>query len=156
MADLTMANAASRVGEDLAVTDWLAITQAMVDGFANATLDSDWMHVDVARAKVESPFGGTIVQGFLVSSLVIYFSHKSGTQPVDAAYGLNYGIDRARYLQPILTGARLRDHISLTGCEERGEGRLLLKTHHKIELEGSEKPAAVVDWVTLSYPALDY
>jgi len=156
MAGLTQANAMTRIGEEIVVTDWLTITQDMVDGFAGATLDPDWMHIDVERSRTESPFGDTIVQGFLVSSLVIYFSHENGVLPHDAAYGLNYGIDRARYLAPVVTSSRVRDRITLTSCEDRGEGRLLMKTHHVIELEGSEKPAAVVDWLALTYPKLDY
>ncbi len=156
MAQLTMANATSHVGEEIAVTDWLTITQEMVDGFAASGLDPDWMHIDVERSKREGPFGGTIVQGFLISSLVIHFCEQGGAIPEDAAYGLNYGTDRVRYLQPVLTGARVRDRITLSACEDRGDGRLLLKTHHKIEMEGSDKPAAVVDWLTLSFPELDY
>jgi acyl dehydratase len=156
MVELTLANAESLVGEELAVTDWLTITQEMVDGFARSGLDPDWMHVDVERSKREGPFGGTIVQGFLISSLVIYFSEEGGAIPKDAAYGLNYGTDKVRYLTPVLTGARVRDRITLSGCEERGEGRLLLKTHHEIEIEGADKLAAVVDWLSLSYPDLDY
>ena len=96
----------------------------------------------------QSPFGGTIVQGFLISSLVIYFSHEFGGLPADASYGLNYGIDRARYLTPVLT--------TLTEFQERDEGRFLIKTNHVLELEGSEKPAAVVDWLTLNFADLDY
>jgi acyl dehydratase len=156
MHTLTLSNMGDYVGEEIALTDWLTITQDMVDGFARATLDPDWMHVDVERSKVEGPFGGTIVQGFLCSSLVIYFSHEYGGLPVDAAYGLNYGIDRARYLTPVLTGSRVRDRITLTEYTERGEGRFLIKTNHVLELEGSERPAAIVDWLTLNYAELDY
>lgn len=156
MPELTIANAADHIGQEIVVTDWLAITQEMVDGFAAATLDPDWMHVDVERSKRESPFDGTIVQGFLMSSLVIYFSHKHKVLPTDAAYGLNYGIDRARYLAPVLTGSRVRDHISLADFHERGDNRFLMKTKHTIEIENEEKPAAVVDWLALFYANLDY
>ena len=153
---LTMDTAADHIGEEVALTDWLTITQEMVDGFAHSTLDPDWMHVDVERSKRESPFGATIVQGFLMSSLVIYFSHHYRITPVDSAYGLNYGIDRARYLSPVLTGSRVRDRIVLSDFHERGENRFLMKTRHTIEVEGSEKPGAVVDWLALMYRGLDY
>ena len=156
MQPLTIASAPGLIGTELALTDWLPITQEMVDGFANATLDPDWMHVDVARSRRESPFGGTIVQGFLMSSLVIYFCHLQGITPADAAYGLNYGIDRARYLTPVVTGSRVRDRIVLIDFRERGEGRYLMKTGHTIEVEGADKPGAVIEWLALYYRGLDY
>ena len=154
--ELTIDTAAGHVGEEVALTDWLTITQEMVDGFAGATLDPDWMHVDVERSRRESPFGGTIVQGFLMSSLVIYFSEHGRILPTDAAYGLNYGIDRARYLTPVLTGSRVRDRIVLTDFHERGENRYLMKTHHTIEIEGEGKPGAVIDWLTLAFRTLEH
>ena len=88
------------IGKELAVSDWLTIDQNMVTTFATTTLDPDWMHVDVARSRESSPYGGTIVQGFLMLSLVIYFGHMGGTQPRDTAYALNYGLDRVRFLTP--------------------------------------------------------
>ncbi len=156
MQPLTTANAAGYIGKELVVTDWLAITQTMVDGFADATKDPDWMHVDVERSACEGPFGGTIVQGFLMSSLVIYFSNHYGVTPSDSAYGLNYGTDRVRYLTPVLTGSRVRDRMVLTDFRERGENRFLMKTTHTIEVEGEDKPGAVVDWLTLHFLNLDY
>ena len=153
---LTIDSAADHVGEEVATSDWITVTQEMVDAFAGATLDRDWMHVDVARSQRESPFGDTIVQGFLMSSLVIHFSHRCGILPVDSAYGLNYGIDRARYLTPVRTGSRVRDRILLSDFRERGANRYLMKTRHTIEVEGAEKPAAVVEWLALMYRNLDY
>ena len=156
MQPLTIANASQYVGQELLVTDWLPITQTMVDGFAASTLDPDWMHIDVERSKRESPFDGTIVQGFLMMCLVIHFSHEYKVIPTDSAYGLNYGIDRARFITPVLTGARVRDRIVLTDFRERGEKRYLMKSTHTIEVEGEEKPGAVVDWLALFYPELGY
>lgn len=156
MPALTSATAADYLNKEIALTDWLTITQEMVDGFAEATLDPDWMHVDVERSRREGPFGSTIVQGFLTSSLVIYFSHHYGIRLADAAYGLNYGSDRVRYLQPVLTGSRVRDRIVLTDFGKRGEGRFLMKTNHTIEIEGSDRPAAVMDWLVLYNLRLDY
>src|SRR5262249_23297505 len=73
------------IGKELYVSEWLTIDQSMVTSFATTTLDPDWMHVDVARSRAESPYGGTIVQGFLMLSLVIYFGHMGGAQPKDTA-----------------------------------------------------------------------
>ena len=153
---LTIDGAAGHIGEEVALSEWITVTQEMVDGFANATLDPDWMHVDVERSQRESPFGGTIVQGFLMSSLVIHFSHRCGIIPVDSAYGLNYGMDRVRYLTPVLTGNRVRDRILLSDFRERGRNRYLMSTRHTIEVEGAEKPGAVIEWLALMYRNLDY
>ncbi len=154
MKRFTIETAPSLIGQKLGTTDWLTITQEQVDGFAEATLDLDWMHIDVERSRKESPYGGTIVQGFLNMSLVIYFAHSSGAQPRDVSYGLNYGIDRGRFLTPVLVGSRVRDHITLTGFEQREENRYLMKSSHTIEAEGEEKPAAVVDWCALWFREL--
>lgn len=153
--DFTTETAAKLIGQDLVVSDWVTLTQDMVDKFADATKDPDWMHVDVARSERESPYGGTIVQGFLNMSLVIYFSHTLDFQPKDTVYGLNYGIDRARFLTPVRTGTRVRDHVALTGFTPRGEGRYLMKSTHTIEAEGEEKPAAVIDWLVLWFRDLE-
>lgn len=153
--EFTTETAPGLIGRELAVSDWLTVTQDMVDKFADATRDPDWMHVDVARSERESPFGGTIVQGFLNMSLVIHFTHSLRLQPADTVYGLNYGIDRARFLTPVRTGTRVRDRIVLTGFSRRGEGRYLAKSTHTIEAEGEDKPAAVVDWLVLWFRDLD-
>lgn len=153
--DFTTETAPGLIGRELAVSDWVTVTQDMVDKFADATKDPDWMHVDVARSERESPYGGTIVQGFLNMSLVIYFTHTLKLQPGDTVYGLNYGIDRARFLTPVRTGTRVRDRFVLTDFTARGEGRYLMKSTHTIEAEGEDKPAAVVDWLALWFRDLD-
>jgi acyl dehydratase len=147
--DFTTDTAARYIGQELSVSDWLTISQPQVTGFAECTLDPDWMHVDVERSRRESPYRETIVQGFLMQSLVIYFLHQANLQPRDTAYGLNYGMDRVRFLVPVVTGSRVRDHIVLTGFSPRGEGRYLMKTTHTLDLEGSSKPAMVAEWLVL-------
>jgi acyl dehydratase len=116
------------IGQELAVSDWLTIDQEMVTRFATTTLDPDWMHVDVKRSRASSPYGGTIVQGFLMLSLVIYFGHVSGIQPKDTAYALNYGLDRVRFLAPVRTGSRVRNRIVLADFRVRAPGRYLQRT----------------------------
>lgn len=155
MIDFRTDNLAAHIGRELFVSDWLAITQEQVTGFADATLDRDWMHVDVERSKRESPYKGTIVQGFLMQSLVIHFTHQAGLQPKDTEYGLNYGMERVRFLLPVPTGARVRDRITLTDFHERSPGRFLQRSTHTLELEGSDKPAMVADWLVLWFRTLD-
>ncbi len=155
MTDFRIATGKSLVGQEIHLSDWVTITQEMVTGFAATTLDPDWMHVDVARSRRESPYGETIVQGFLMQSLIIYFTHKGAAQPSDVAYGLNYGMDKVRFLVPVRTGSRVRDRITLTGFDERAPGRYLQRSHHVVEVEGETKPAVVADWLTLWFKELD-
>ncbi|MGH6954048.1 MAG: MaoC family dehydratase [Alphaproteobacteria bacterium] len=155
MLDYRIDNAHQFIGKELAVSDWLRIDQPMVTTFANTTLDPDWMHVDVARSRRESPYGGTIVQGFLMLSLVIHFGHVLGTQPKDTAYGLNYGLDKVRFLAPVLVGARVRNHVVLADFRERSPGRYLQRTTNTLEVEGSDKPGMVADWLVLWFRDLD-
>jgi acyl dehydratase len=152
----TIATAPQFVGKEVYVSDWLPITQKMVTGFADATLDPDWMHVDVERSKRESPYEGTIVQGFLMQSLIIHFTHKGHVQPSDIAYGLNYGMDKVRFLTPVRTGSRVRDRIVLTAFHERSPGRFLQRSTHTVEVEGDSKPAVVADWLVLWFKDLKH
>jgi acyl dehydratase len=145
--------AANYVGRAIGVSPWVTIDQAMVDGFANSTHDPDWMHVDVERSRRESPYRGTIVQGFLMLSLLIDLSHQIGLVPKGTSYALNYGLDRVRFTSVVLTGARVRTHATLAAVEPRGEGRTLFKAHHRMEVEGQEKPSMVADWLTLWFHA---
>jgi len=144
--------AASFVGREVAVSDWLKIEQERVSAFADATMDHDWMHTDVARSRAESPYGGTIVQGFLMMSLLIRLHHAVGVVPGGTAYGLNYGMDRVRFTSVVPTGSRVRDRIRLKAFAPRGEG-FLMTTEDTLEVEGQAKPAMVADWLTLWYRA---
>ncbi|MEZ0213510.1 MAG: MaoC family dehydratase [Xanthobacteraceae bacterium] len=136
------------VGEEIGVSEWITVTQDMVTGFATATRDLEWMHVDAERSKRESPYGNTIVQGFLAMSLIIDFFHQMGFVTPDMDYSLNYGADRVRFTAVMITGCRLRGRASLKSIEDRGGGRHLMKLACIVEMEGSDKPAVVMDWIT--------
>lgn len=155
MLDFRTDNAVSHIGKELFVSDWTPITQKQVTGFAEATFDLDWMHVDVERSRRESPYKETIVQGFLMQSLVIYFNHQANLVPADTAYGLNYGMDKVRFLLPVPTGSRVRDRIVLTDFHERSPGRFMQRSTHTLELEGHDKPAMVADWLVLWFRTLN-
>ncbi len=155
MAAYRIADMPGLIGKEVFVSDWTPITQKQVTGFAEATLDLDWMHVDVERSKRESPYQGTIVQGFLMQSLVIYFNHKAGLVPADTEYGLNYGMEKVRFLLPVPTGSRVRDRITLTDFHERSPGRFMQRSTHTLELEGHGKPAMVADWLVLWFRTLN-
>ena len=151
-----VADGQQHIGEELAVSDWTTLTQAQVDMFATATKDPDWMHVDVERSRAESPYGTTIVQGFLMMSLVIHLTHETATDPAGVAYSLNYGMDRVRFTSVVTTGSRVRSRIKLLEVAARGEGRFLYKTGHTLEVEGQDKPAMVAEWLVLHFTELEH
>jgi acyl dehydratase len=141
----TMATAAQCVGRELGVSDWITVDQERIDAFAACTGDRQWIHVDVERAKRESPFGGPIAHGYLVLSLVAAMVMELGVVPPDAASALNYGLDKVRFIAPVKAGARVRMRAKLASAEPQNGGRLLLKLQSTVEIEGEAKPAVVAD-----------
>jgi acyl dehydratase len=141
----TMASAAQCVGRELGVSDWITVDQERIDAFAACTGDRQWIHVDVERAKRESPFGGPIAHGYLILSLVAAMVMELGVVPPDAASALNYGLDKVRFIAPVKAGARVRMRAKLASAEPQNGGRLLLKLQSTVEIEGEAKPAVVAD-----------
>ena len=137
------------VGQELGVSAWVTIDQERINGFADFTGDHQWIHVDVERARRESPFGSTIAHGYLTLSLAASWQYELGIIPADVSEALNYGLDRVRFLTPVKVGARIRDRLVLLSVEPHGKGRLLLKTRNTIEIEGETKPASIAETLTL-------
>jgi acyl dehydratase len=131
----------------------VAIDQERIEAFATCTGDHQWIHVDVERARRESPFRGPIAHGYLTLAMIAPLAMQIGVIPRDAAAGLNYGIDRVRFLAPVPAGARVRLRVVLVGVEPRDGGQMIMKTHNTLEVEGSEKPAIVAETVALLIPA---
>src|ERR1700746_3420867 len=123
MGDLTLAGLGEKIGQELGVSDWVAIDQARIDTFASCTGDNQWIHVDVERAKRESPFGGPVAHGYLTLSMVASLAMQVGVIPKDAAAGLNYGIEKVRFLAPVPAGRRVRLRVVLAGVDARGGGQ---------------------------------
>lgn len=141
-------------GTDPFVSDWIEVTQATMDRFAEATDDRDWMHIDPERARREG-FGGTIAFGFwTLAMLTAFLRTASGRDyPLGARYGFNYGLDRVRFIAPVPVGSRVRNRLVLTDVRQKGPGRFLLTTHNEVEIEGHDGPAMVADWlILLVYP----
>jgi len=136
-------------GSELGVSQWLTVKQEHIDGFGESTQDDDWLHLDPVRAARETPFGGTIAFGFWTLAMLTHFSHEIGMWPSDIAYGLNYGLDRVRWISPIPVGARIRNRCVLIGFDERGAGRFLIRTSNTIEIEGKDRPALLAEWLGL-------
>ena len=137
------------VGQALGVSDWVTIDQARIDTFAQCTGDNQWIHVDVERAARESPFGGTIAHGYLTLSLLASLAMEVGLIPADASAGLNYGLDKVRFITPVRAGARVRSRIVLLEVERKDKGRVILKTSNELQIEGADKPALIAETLAL-------
>jgi len=136
-------------GTQLGPTEWLAIDQARVDGFAEVTEDRQWIHVDVERAKA-GPFGGTIAHGYLTMSLVNHFLPQL-IEVRGFTHAVNVGADRLRFLNPVRVGARIRGRGEIVGVEEV-KGAVQSVVRVTVEIEGEDKPACVVDTISRYYP----
>lgn len=145
MQQYCMTTAPQFVGCELGASDWVVVDQGRIDQFATCTGDRQWIHVDVNRARRESPFGGPIAHGYLSLSLVAAMVMELGVIPPDAATGLNYGLDKVRFIAPVAAGARVRTRASLLSAEPQSGGRVLLKLQCTLEIEGAAKPALVAE-----------
>jgi acyl dehydratase len=139
------------VGEELGVSEWMTISQKQVNEFADFTGDHQWIHVDVERARRESPFGSTIAHGYLTLSLASALQYELGIVPAGVSEALNYGLEQVRFLAPVKVGSRIRDRVVLVAVEPRGKDRLLIKTRNTIEIEGGTKPALIAETLTLVF-----
>ena len=140
---------AAKVGQEVVVSDWLEVTQERIDQFADATGDHQWIHVDVERARRESPFGTTIAHGFLTLSLLSHFLNNSLAFG-NSKMGVNYGCNRLRFTAPVKSGSRLRARLKLKEFQ-RIEGGVQLIWDVAMECEGQEKPVLVAEWVGRRY-----
>lgn len=132
------------IGQDNGTSEWLLIDQDMVNRFADATGDHQWIHVDEGMAK-KGPFGGTIAHGFLILSLTPLFSSSGKYLPEGMTLVLNYGLNKVRFIAPVPVGARVRSKMTISGVEEKDPGRILITVTHTIEIEGQEKPACIAE-----------
>lgn len=139
----------SQVGVDLGVTDWMTIEQERIDGFADATNDHQWIHVDPARAA-EGPFGATIAHGYLTLALVNSFLPDLITV-TDVSMGINYGCAKVRFPAPVTVGSRIRGAGEVVSVEEVTGGRQMV-VRVIVEIDGSDRPACVVDTISRFYP----
>jgi len=153
VSSLTLSSLRERVGQELGVSDWVTIDQARINTFASCTGDHQWIHVDIERAKRESPYRGPVAHGYLTLALLAPLSMQIGVIPKDAAAGLNYGIDKVRFLAPVPAGVRVRLRVVLAGVEPREGGQVVMRTQNTLEMEGSEKPALIAETLALLIPA---
>jgi acyl dehydratase len=136
------------VGETIGTTGWMAVTQDQVDRFADATGDHQWIHVDEERAA-DGPFGGTIAHGFLTLSLLPHFV-KQTYRIEGTKMGVNYGLNRVRFTSPVPVGSKVRGNVELVDVADI-EGGVQMTTKVTVEIEGSERPALVAEWLTRQF-----
>ena len=139
----------AHVGEDLGHSDWITVDQPMIDKFADATGDHQWIHVDVERAKREMPGGKTIAHGFLTLSMIAGLAHQ--THDIrHRSRGINYGSDRVRFTSPVQVGSRIRLRQTLKKVEDI-DGGVRMTFESQLEIEGQTRPALVAETISLAY-----
>jgi acyl dehydratase len=138
--------AVQAIGAELGASNWLKIDQKRIDDFADVTVDHQWIHVDVERAKTESPYGTTIAHGFLTLSLIPGLS-KDNYRVENARMGINYGLNKVRFLSPVTAGSRVRVRSELVDAVKVDDSTVNLTVRHTVEIDGSQRPAAVADLI---------
>ena len=146
----TLAEVAALVGQDVAQSDWLTITQEQVNLFAQATGDHQWIHVDVERAKA-GPFGAPIAHGFLTLSLLPRF-FESSVRIEGTRMGVNYGLNKVRFIAPVPVGSRLRARMKLMACDPIDNNGMQMTWEVTTEREGSAKPVCIAESIARHYP----
>ena len=137
-------------GREIAVTDWLVMSQERVNQFADATSDHQWIHVDVERARRESPFGAPVAHGFLTLSLMSGFLRQAIQLPPGVRQTINYGLNRVRFPAPVRAGEKIRARIRLLSCRELPDCmEAIYET--TVEAESAQKPSCVAEWILRYY-----
>lgn len=142
-----------RVGHELGCSDWREVSQPQVDRHADTTGDAQWIHNDPARAASEGPFGGPIVQGFLLLSLFTALAEQALPPVQGLAYLVNYGFDRVRFVRPVLVGDRVRLRLRLVDLRAKREGQWVLTIDADLESEATGETAVAARWLFLAASA---
>ena len=148
-----LANAEEFIGTSLGVSQWVSIDQVQVNIFGEVSRWRKPGHCDPASAQ-QGPYGGTLIHGFHMVSLLSHFFEDAVSRPQDASHSLNYGLDKVRILQPVIigAGANLRSHVSLLAATDKGDGQRLLKTCHQVEVEGQEGYVMYAEYLAYWFP----
>ena len=132
------------IGLEIGQSAWFLIEQKRIDAFAACTNDNQWIHIDKKKAA-EGPYGHTIVHGFLLIALIPFFNQEVYSLSSNVVMTINYGINRARFLQPVTVGSEIKDQILLKSFDRKGENRILIETTHTITIKNSDRAACLVD-----------
>ena len=140
----------AKIGTELGVSDWILVDQAKIDAFAECTGDHQFIHIDpVAAAK--TPFGTTIAHGYLTLSLLSVMAYGAMPGIEGTKMGVNYGLNKVRFMAPVKSGKRIRGRFKLSDVTERNPGTLQSTVEVTVEIEDETKPALIAEWVTLAY-----
>jgi acyl dehydratase len=140
----------SLTGREVAVSDWLEVTQDRINMFAEATGDHQWIHVDLERAKAESPYGTTIAHGFLTLSLLSFLMSQTVRIKIPIKMGINYGLNKVRFPAAVPAGSKIRARATLQSLEDIPGGQQLT-WNITVEREGGDKPCCVAEWLVRYY-----
>jgi acyl dehydratase len=149
-AALTLDELKAKIGETVGTSDWILVDQERIDRFAETTGDHQFIHVNPEMAK-HTPFGTTIAHGFLTLSLLAPMGYTAMPVIQGVKMGVNYGLNRLRFLAPVKSGKRVRGHFKLADVTERGKGAVQSTYEVTVEIEGEEKPALQAEWINLVY-----
>lgn len=141
---------AEKVGEAMGTSDWIEVGQERINQFAECTGDHQFIHINPEMAKM-TPFGTTIAHGFLSLSLLPLMSETAAASVEGAKMGVNYGLNKLRFITPVKNGKKVRGHFKLTGYDEKSPGQHLLTQEVTVEIEGEDKPALVAETLTLLF-----
>jgi acyl dehydratase len=148
MTKITAAEMKEKVGQTLGSSEWITVDQDMINKFADATGDHQFIHINEEMAKM-TPFGGTIAHGFLTLSLFPVMMAKSDCPKVDGVkMGVNYGGNKVRFLTPVRSGKRVRGHFKLLDLDEKRPGQWQQTLEFSVEIEGEDKPALIAEWIS--------
>lgn len=148
MTNIAASDLAQKIGETIGTSEWIMVDQDMINKFADATGDHQFIHVNEAMAKM-TPFGGTIAHGFLTLSLFPVMAAKSDMPKVEGVkMGVNYGGNKTRFLAPVKSGKRIRGHFKLLEFAEKRPGQWQQTLEFTVEIEGEEKPALIAEWMS--------
>jgi acyl dehydratase len=148
---ISIENLLASVGNEVGLSPWRVVSQTMVDQFADATDDHQYIHCDPERAAAETAFGGTIAHGFLLLSLLSAMAFETLPSIEKSKMGVNHGFDEVRFLAPVKTGSRIRARFLLAEAKARPSGWIQMAYDVTIEIEGSKKPALTARWLTLTF-----
>lgn len=138
-------------GQEVGASEWFTVTQERIQQFADATLDHQWIHVDVERAKRESPFGAPIAHGFLTLSLLPHFMHEALAISETLRMGVNYGLNRLRFVSPVRSGANIHARFKLLSVKDVEPDGVEVVYEATVEAQNSQKPCCVAEWVVRYY-----
>ncbi len=138
------------IGKEIFLSDWTQVTQEQINQFADSTRDHQWIHVDPEKAA-KGPFGQTIAHGFLTLSHLPFFSYQAPLKMEGSKMSINYGLDKVRFLNPVISGSKIRDRIILSALEEKPGNRVLMTQTHTIEIEGQDKPACIAEALAMIF-----